>query len=559
MYKSKLQELCQQRAWNLPVYNTSKQGLDHNPCFSATVTVNGQAFQTLDVSKSSKEAQNDAAKIAFDHFSLPNPSPPIVSSVPNPPKPSIPKPSSFPQPSLPSTSGSSNAITELDSIHATGQTLQPDAQGTLQTPQKNGSSLVANLQVDESRTGVQGDNRIEAEVTAHSSNVQHLYKSQLQNYAQKRNLALPEYASEREGPPHNTRFKCRVTIDGQTFESPTFFSTLKEAENAAAKFALTSLSPNEVQQHDSGFYKNLLQELVQKEGIPLPIYSTSRRGEAHEPIFVSSLEIEGQIFTGEEAKTKKNAEINAAKVAYNALKERKTIEIPILCSTHQGQETSLPVTYCLQSNPSDVQQNDTPQVPIISSSGKVTMEQADDDKGKGSSSLSDIVYGNATSPSIPYEFQNGSSSHLASSSAQLTVDSSPELSAGRSILSYKRVTVYPHGQNMMIPEGSTLLPMSDDNWVAFSHPKQEVFQYPVGAHNVFKVNATSFQNCIVPPPDQALMTGNDTIVLASPGKKWYICGVGKHCETGGQKLAITVQSGAGAPQVAPGPSPEGSY
>lgn len=76
---------------------------------------------------------------------------------------------------------------------------------------------------------------------------------------------------------------------------------------------------------------------------------------------------------------------------------------------------------------------------------------------------------------------------------------------------------------------------------------------------MFKVNATSFQNCIVPPPDQALMTGNDTIVLASPGKKWYICGVGKHCETGGQKLAITVQSGAGAPQVAPGPSPEGSY
>lgn len=68
-----------------------------------------------------------------------------------------------------------------------------------------------------------------------------------------------------------------------------------------------------------------MQELVQKEGIPLPIYSTSRRGEAHEPIFVSSLEIEGQIFTGEEAKTKKNAEINAAKVAYNALKERECI------------------------------------------------------------------------------------------------------------------------------------------------------------------------------------------------------------------------------------------
>lgn len=83
-----------------------------------------------------------------------------------------------------------------------------------------------------------------------SADVQHLYKSQLQNYAQKRELALPVYSSEREGPPHKTRFKCRVTIDGQTYESPNFFSTLKEAENAAAEFALTSLSPNGVQEVD---------------------------------------------------------------------------------------------------------------------------------------------------------------------------------------------------------------------------------------------------------------------------------------------------------------------
>ena len=78
-----------------------------------------------------------------------------------------------------------------------------------------------------------------------------------------------------------------------------------------------------------------------------------------------------------------------------------------------------------------------------------------------------------------------------------------------------------------------------------------MFQYPVGSHNVFKVNATGFQNCIIPPASQALTTGNDTIFLAAPGKKWYICGVGMHCESGGQKLAITVQF----PEVAPSPSP----
>lgn len=68
-----------------------------------------------------------------------------------------------------------------------------------------------------------------------------------------------------------------------------------------------------------------MQELVQKEGIPLPIYSTNIKGESHVPVFVSTVEIEGQIFIGEEAKTKKNAEINAAKVAYNTLKERECL------------------------------------------------------------------------------------------------------------------------------------------------------------------------------------------------------------------------------------------
>lgn len=76
----------------------------------------------------------------------------------------------------------------------------------------------------------------------------HLYKNQLQNYAQKRNLSLPEYAPEWEGPPHAMRFGCKVTIDGHTFQSPKFYSTLKEAEHAAAEIAFKSLSPNGVQE-----------------------------------------------------------------------------------------------------------------------------------------------------------------------------------------------------------------------------------------------------------------------------------------------------------------------
>ncbi|KAK2969169.1 hypothetical protein RJ640_009928 [Escallonia rubra] len=70
MYKSKLQELCHQYSWNLPEYTSVKDGQDHNPRFTATVTVNGIPFQTSpdQCRRSSKEAQNQAAKLAFDHF-----------------------------------------------------------------------------------------------------------------------------------------------------------------------------------------------------------------------------------------------------------------------------------------------------------------------------------------------------------------------------------------------------------------------------------------------------------------------------------------------------------
>lgn len=72
--------------------------------------------------------------------------------------------------------------------------------------------------------------------------ISRLYKNQLQTFAQKRSLPLPIYSSEHQGPVHARRFKCKVTIDGRTYESREYFTTLKDAEHAAAKAALMSLS-----------------------------------------------------------------------------------------------------------------------------------------------------------------------------------------------------------------------------------------------------------------------------------------------------------------------------
>ncbi|XP_029126143.1 mavicyanin-like [Cajanus cajan] len=79
-----------------------------------------------------------------------------------------------------------------------------------------------------------------------------------------------------------------------------------------------------------------------------------------------------------------------------------------------------------------------------------------------------------------------------------------------------------------------------------------VFNYDAGKHNVFKVNGTLFQSCTVPPASEGLHTGSDSIVLETPGRKWYICGFVGHCNAG-QKLVITVQPQNLPPTPAPSP------
>ncbi|CAI9093863.1 OLC1v1029453C1 [Oldenlandia corymbosa var. corymbosa] len=84
-----------------------------------------------------------------------------------------------------------------------------------------------------------------------------------------------------------------------------------------------------------------------------------------------------------------------------------------------------------------------------------------------------------------------------------------------------------------------------------------VFRYPVGVHNVAKVNGTGFQTCTAPTDAAPLTSGYDVIRLAASGKKWYICSVGVHCAVGGMKLVIDVlpEGSAESPASAPAPSP----
>ncbi|KAL9671289.1 hypothetical protein QQ045_008857 [Rhodiola kirilowii] len=81
-------------------------------------------------------------------------------------------------------------------------------------------------------------------IHAWSNNVQYPYKLQLQTYAQRNHLSLPSYSVTSMGPQHDCHFVACVTVGEQDFRSSAASKTVKEAENAAARAALSVLSPD---------------------------------------------------------------------------------------------------------------------------------------------------------------------------------------------------------------------------------------------------------------------------------------------------------------------------
>ncbi|PKA59217.1 Double-stranded RNA-binding protein 6 [Apostasia shenzhenica] len=154
-----------------------------------------------------------------------------------------------------------------------------------------------------------------------------MYKNQLQELAQRSCFSLPSYTCIREGPDHAPRFKATVNFNGEVFESPSFCTTLRQAEHAAAEVALNALASRGPSQSlaarildETGVYKNLLQEVAQRVGAPLPSYTTVRFAHRHHPVFTCTVVLSEISFTGEPAKSKKQAEKNAAMAAWNSLK-----------------------------------------------------------------------------------------------------------------------------------------------------------------------------------------------------------------------------------------------
>ncbi|XP_062003454.1 double-stranded RNA-binding protein 3-like [Rosa rugosa] len=156
-------------------------------------------------------------------------------------------------------------------------------------------------------------------------------KNRLQEKAQKSHSNFPSYSSTRIGTDHAPKFKATVNFKGNTFVSPTFCSTLREAENAAAEVALNTVEKGghkaavlvRSKNRSAYMFKNRLQEKAQKSRLKFPSYSHTRKGQDHAPRFKATVNFDGKTFESPTFyPTLREAENAAAEVALNTVEKR---------------------------------------------------------------------------------------------------------------------------------------------------------------------------------------------------------------------------------------------
>ncbi|KAK1268537.1 Double-stranded RNA-binding protein 8 [Acorus gramineus] len=154
----------------------------------------------------------------------------------------------------------------------------------------------------------------------------YVFKSRLQEYAQKAGIPTPVYDTIREGPSHEPTFRSSVTVNNVRYDSLPGFFNRKTAEQSAAEVALLEVLksgstgeclPQPV--HETGLCKNLLQEYSQKMNYAIPSYSSIKQPHG-KMSYICTVDVGGIQYIGATASTKKEAEIKAARTALLAIR-----------------------------------------------------------------------------------------------------------------------------------------------------------------------------------------------------------------------------------------------
>ncbi|XP_060200205.1 double-stranded RNA-binding protein 1-like [Lycium barbarum] len=338
-----------------------------------------------------------------------------------------------------------------------------------------------------------------------------MYKSKLQEVCQNKKWALPKYCCMKDGEDHDPKFKASVVVNGINFDSPTLCKSSKEAHNEAAKFAflhftseitsivyvkyitrtnsvaqlaLMTLVTVSFEKSNASSYKSFLQELAQHEEICLPEYRTTGVGEPHNLTFLSNVEIEGEIFRGDGAKSKKQAEENAAKVAYTALTKCKSFFAGNPSIVSSDFECEIVKTEPIMDSLSiSIDQEKfrglSHIIRLFSDATKVFMALADEKDMVNASSISlgmqelSVNEKSCSSVESSCNFRSKTISSAAMTPSKSSTLSNANSSARttaetKSYLLSNRVRVYKYIPDEVFPRGTIVLPIAEDKWAVVS-------------------------------------------------------------------------------------------
>ncbi|KHN43229.1 Double-stranded RNA-binding protein 2 [Glycine soja] len=332
-----------------------------------------------------------------------------------------------------------------------------------------------------------------------------MYKNRLQELAQRSCFNLPAYSCIREGPDHAPRFKATVNFNGETFESPTFCSTLRQAEHAAAEVALNTIAKRGPSGalaarvlDETGVYKNLLQETAHRAGLNLPVYTTIRSGPGHGPNFSCTVEIAGMHFTGDPSRTKKQAQKNAAMAAWSALRK--------LSEHHLSSSTSSSFSRESKANEEQEQVIIAGVLASLHPSGSKNFSTSDSQLGWQKSTTTSLVSTQSTADLYPMQWHCGISSFSPEVALYQTWQQQQIMQQQNRLL---ELTIQP-----IIPSTPEIYPLMQsvfqpDHCLYF--PARELASVPLGPKLSIATSNPSFysSNQIVPE----LNTGRSTLTI----------------------------------------------
>ncbi|XP_064977581.1 double-stranded RNA-binding protein 8-like [Musa acuminata AAA Group] len=181
----------------------------------------------------------------------------------------------------------------------------------------------------------------------------YVFKSRLQEYAQKVGIPTPVYQTLKEGPSHEPVFKSTVIVNNTRYDSLPGFFNRKAAEQSAAEIALMEIhksglmTENMPTVHETGLCKNLLQEYAQKMNYAIPSDICTKNSSGATP-FTCTVEIGGIQYIGAAARTKKEAEIKVARTALLAIQSQSqggiggALQYTVLPGKRKVKEPELP-------------------------------------------------------------------------------------------------------------------------------------------------------------------------------------------------------------------------